>query len=75
MPEPTNSEWGEPGEPLHRVRGSKVRAVVYEQYGPPGVLRVEELPIPSPDAKQVLVRGAAPSVNLTDWECLSGSPL
>lgn len=50
-------------------------AAVYDRYGTPDVLRVEEVPIPSPAAGQVLVRIAATSVNLSDWECLRGSPL
>jgi NADPH:quinone reductase-like Zn-dependent oxidoreductase len=37
-------------------------------------LRVEEVPMPSPGAKQVLVEVAATSVNLSDWEGLTGSP-
>jgi NADPH:quinone reductase-like Zn-dependent oxidoreductase len=53
----------------------RVRAVVYDRYGPPDVLRVENLPKPSPAARQVLVRVAATSVNLSDWETLRGSPL
>jgi len=52
-----------------------VRAVVYDRYGPPDVLRVEQVPTPSPGAGQVLVQVAATSVNLSDWECLRGSPL
>ena len=52
-----------------------MRAVVYDRYGPPDVLRVEEIAVPSPSAKQVLVEVAATSVNLSDWECLRGSPL
>ena len=52
-----------------------MRAVVYDRYGPPDVLRVEEVPMPSPGAGQVLVKVAATSVNLSDWECLRGSPL
>jgi NADPH:quinone reductase-like Zn-dependent oxidoreductase len=51
-----------------------VRAVVYDRYGTPDVLRVEEIPTPSPAAGQVLVRMAATSVNLSDWEALRGSP-
>jgi NADPH:quinone reductase-like Zn-dependent oxidoreductase len=52
-----------------------VRAVVYDRYGPPDVLRIEEVPRPSPSANQVLVEVAATSVNLSDWECLRGTPL
>ena len=52
-----------------------MKAVVYDSYGPPAVLRVDEVPVPSPASRQVLVRVAATSVNLSDWECLRGSPL
>lgn len=51
-----------------------VKAVVYDRYGGPEVLRVEDVPRPSPAARQVLIRVAATSVNLSDWECLLGSP-
>ncbi len=51
-----------------------MRAVVYDRYGPPEVLRVEEVPVPSPGANQVLVEVAATSVNLSDWEGLTGTP-
>jgi NADPH:quinone reductase-like Zn-dependent oxidoreductase len=52
-----------------------VKAVVYERYGGPEVLRVEDVPVPTPGPGQVRVRVAATSVNLSDWECLRGSPL
>ena len=52
-----------------------MRAAVYDRYGSPDVLRIEEVPTPSPGAGQVLVRVAATSINLSDWECLRGSPL
>jgi NADPH:quinone reductase-like Zn-dependent oxidoreductase len=51
-----------------------MRAVVYDRYGLPDQLRVEEVPVPSPGAKQVLVEVVATSVNLSDWESLTGSP-
>lgn len=51
-----------------------MRAVVHDQYGPPDVLRIEEVPVPTPGPRQVLVRVAATSVNLSDWEGLRGSP-
>jgi NADPH:quinone reductase-like Zn-dependent oxidoreductase len=52
-----------------------MRAVVYDTYGGPDVLRVDEVPTPVPAANQVLIRLSATSVNLSDWECLRGSPL
>lgn len=51
-----------------------MKAVVYDRYGPPDVLRVEDVPIPAPKAGQVLIRVAATSLNLSDWESLRGSP-
>ncbi|MBB6402714.1 NAD(P)-dependent alcohol dehydrogenase [Arthrobacter sp. AZCC_0090] len=51
-----------------------MKAVVYERYGRPDVLRVEDVPTPTPAAGQVLVEVAATSINLSDWECLRGSP-
>ena len=47
---------------------------MYDRYGPPDVLRLEHLAVPTPRAKQVLVEVLATSVNLSDWECLVGSP-
>jgi NADPH:quinone reductase-like Zn-dependent oxidoreductase len=52
-----------------------VKAVVYDRYGPPDVLRVEDVPVPSPGPSQVLVKVNATSVNLSDWECLRGDPM
>lgn len=51
-----------------------MRAVVYDRYGPPEVLRLEDVPTPTPAAGKVLVKVAATSVNLSDWEGLIGSP-
>jgi NADPH:quinone reductase-like Zn-dependent oxidoreductase len=51
-----------------------MRAVVYDRYGPADVLRIENVPQPSPAAGQVLIKVAATSVNLSDWETLRGSP-
>lgn len=51
-----------------------MKAAIYDRYGPPGVLRIEDVPKPSPSAGQVLIAVAATSINLSDWECLRGSP-
>jgi NADPH:quinone reductase-like Zn-dependent oxidoreductase len=52
-----------------------MKAVVYDRYGPPDVLRVEDIAVPSPGPDQVLVEVVATSINLSDWECLRGTPL
>ena len=52
-----------------------MKAVVYDRYGLPDVLRVEDVPVPSPAPDQVLVKVSATSLNLSDWECLLGKPM
>jgi NADPH:quinone reductase-like Zn-dependent oxidoreductase len=51
-----------------------VKAVIHDRYGGPEVLRVEDVPVPTPGKGQVRVRIRATSVNLSDWEGLTGSP-
>ena len=51
-----------------------MKAVVYERYGGPEVLRLADVPVPEPSPRQVLVEVVATSVNLSDWELLRGSP-
>lgn len=48
---------------------------MYDRYGTPDVLRVEDVPVPSPGPDQVLVKIVATSINLSDWEGLTGSPM
>jgi NADPH:quinone reductase-like Zn-dependent oxidoreductase len=52
-----------------------MRAVVYDRYGPPEAMRVDDVPTPTPGPDQVLVRVVATSINLSDWEALRGTPL
>jgi NADPH:quinone reductase-like Zn-dependent oxidoreductase len=52
-----------------------MKAVVYDRYGPPDVLRIEQVRMPTPSPGQVLVEVVATSINLSDWECLRGTPL
>lgn len=52
-----------------------MRAAVYDEYGLPDVVRVEEVAEPEPGEGQVVVEVAATSINLSDWECLRGRPL
>jgi len=51
-----------------------MRAVVYDRYGGPEVLRVVDVPVPHLRQGEVLVEIVATSINLSDWEGLRGSP-
>jgi NADPH:quinone reductase-like Zn-dependent oxidoreductase len=52
-----------------------MQAVIYSRYGSPDVLRLTDVPIPTPKDTQVLVRVRAVSLNASDWETLRGKPL
>lgn len=49
--------------------------MVYRRYGSPEDVSIESVPVPDPGAGQVRVRMHASSLNLADWEMLTGSPL
>jgi NADPH:quinone reductase-like Zn-dependent oxidoreductase len=49
-----------------------MRALRYERYGPPDVLRIDELPEPSPTAGHAKVRVRAVGLNPLDWKILAG---
>ena len=50
-----------------------MRAIVYHRYGPPGELRLEEVPAPRVERDDdVLVKVHATSVNSWDWDLLRG---
>lgn len=51
-----------------------MKAIVCHSYGPPSLLRVEDLPVPTPTGKQLLVRIHATAVNDYDWGMVRGKP-
>lgn len=51
-----------------------MRAVVYDRYGDPGDLRLEDLPPPTAAADQAIVRIEAVGLNGSDKEFLTGRP-
>ena len=52
-----------------------MKAAVRQAYGPPEVLRLEEVATPTPADSEILIRIRAASINLGDWELLTGKPL
>lgn len=51
-----------------------MRAVVYTEYGPPEVLRLEEVEKPTPKDDEVLVKVHAAAANPLDWHLMRGTP-
>lgn len=51
-----------------------MNAIVFEKYGSPDVLSLQEIPKPVPKANEVLVKVHAASINSWDYDMLRGEP-
>ena len=51
-----------------------MKAIRYDRYGPPEVLKLREVDLPAIGAEEVLVRVRAASVNPLDWHFMGGTP-
>ena len=51
-----------------------MKAIVYQKYGSPDVLELQEIQKPTPNENEVLVKVHASSVNDWDWGLLRGTP-
>lgn len=61
-----------PPPPL--ASGVPMKAIVYHDYGPPDVLRLEVVDKPLPREDQVLIRIRAAAANPLDWHYIRGTP-
>ncbi|MCH8050134.1 alcohol dehydrogenase catalytic domain-containing protein, partial [Patescibacteria group bacterium] len=50
-----------------------MKAIVYTKYGPPDVLKLEEVEKPIPKDNEVLIKVYASSINDWDWNLLRGN--
>lgn len=50
-----------------------MKALTYNRYGPPDVVRISDVPRPVPSTGEVLVRVHASSVNTADWRIRAGA--
>jgi NADPH:quinone reductase-like Zn-dependent oxidoreductase len=51
-----------------------MKAIAYSEFGPPEVLKLAELPKPTPKEREVLVKVRAAAVNPLDWHFVRGEP-
>ncbi len=51
-----------------------MKAIVYHIYGPPDVLRLEQIDKPVPGDDEVLIKVRAASINPYDWHFMRGEP-
>ncbi len=51
-----------------------MKAAIRSKYGPPDVISIEDLPVPTPKENEILVRVHATTVNRTDCAVLTGKP-
>jgi len=51
-----------------------MKAIVYTRYGPPDVLQLAEVDLPTPSDDEMLVRVQAVSINAMDWHVMRGQP-
>lgn len=55
-------------------RKINMKAIVYDRYGSPDVLRMEDIERPIPGDNEVLIKVHAVSINSWDWDMLTGAP-
>jgi NADPH:quinone reductase-like Zn-dependent oxidoreductase len=52
-----------------------MKAIVYQNFGSPDILRCEEIAKPTPGNNEVLIKIRAASINPFDWKLMKGGPL
>jgi NADPH:quinone reductase-like Zn-dependent oxidoreductase len=55
-------------------RGENMKAIRFDRYGPPSVLELRDIDVPTVGDDEVLVRVLAASANPLDWHFMRGEP-
>ncbi len=51
-----------------------MKAFLARKYGPPELIQAEEIPVPTPESDELLVKVVATTINDFDWSMVTGKP-
>src|SRR5262245_15395010 len=68
------SRWPRSRSSENQPASAAMKAIVYDEYGPPDVLKLADVDTPTPKAHEILLKVRAAALNPLDWHFIRGEP-